>query len=144
MIALASDANQSAPPLRGKFVRERILCQTLPDPPRVTTVFGGVSINPQMMALRGGAEVVVATPGRLLDLVEKTALQLRDVTALVLDEADRLLDLGETITVREATRLRRLASEPEADDDSSEQSGDGAAALAPAGSAGAGAGSAAG
>ena len=66
----------------------------LPQRIKVVSAIGGVSINPQMMALRGGAEVVVATPGRLLDLVEKNALQLRDVTALVLDEADRLLDLG--------------------------------------------------
>ena len=47
-----------------------------------------------MMALRGGAEVVVATPGRLLDLVEKNALKLSEVECLVLDEADRLLDAG--------------------------------------------------
>jgi ATP-dependent RNA helicase RhlE len=57
-------------------------------------VFGGISINPQMMALRGGADIVVATPGRLLDLVDHNALKLSDVTTLVLDEADRLLDLG--------------------------------------------------
>src|SRR5258706_16433140 len=57
-------------------------------------VFGGISINPQMMALRGGADIVVATPGRLLDLVDHNALRLADVTTLVLDEADRLLDLG--------------------------------------------------
>src|SRR5699024_4372630 len=50
--------------------------------------------NPQMMALRGGADVVVATPGRLLDLLEQNALRLSAVEALVLDEADRLLDLG--------------------------------------------------
>ena len=55
---------------------------------------GGVSINPQMMALRGGADVVVATPGRLLDLVAQNALRLAQVQLLVLDEADRLLDLG--------------------------------------------------
>jgi superfamily II DNA/RNA helicase len=61
---------------------------------KVAAVFGGVSINPQMMALRGGADIVVATPGRLLDLVEHNALSLRSVTTLVLDEADRLLDLG--------------------------------------------------
>jgi superfamily II DNA/RNA helicase len=66
----------------------------LPDPIKVAVVFGGVSINPQMMALRGGADMVVATPGRLLDLVEHNALSLRSVTTLVLDEADRLLDLG--------------------------------------------------
>ena len=54
----------------------------------------GVSINPQMMRLRGGADVVVATPGRLLDLVQNNALRLGQVQHLVLDEADRLLDLG--------------------------------------------------
>ena len=64
--------------------------------PRVATVFGGVSINPQMLALRGGADIVVATPGRLLDLVEHNALQLDSVAHLVLDEVDRLLDLGFT------------------------------------------------
>jgi ATP-dependent RNA helicase RhlE len=63
-------------------------------PVKVVAVFGGVSINPQMMALRGGADIVVATPGRLLDLVEHNALSLRSVATLVLDEADRLLDLG--------------------------------------------------
>jgi ATP-dependent RNA helicase RhlE len=57
-------------------------------------VFGGVSINPQMMGLRGGTDIVVATPGRLIDLVEHNALNLGAVTTLVLDEADRLLDLG--------------------------------------------------
>ena len=65
-----------------------------PVPLKIVTVFGGVSINPQMMALRGGADVVVATPGRLLDLVARNALSLRAVASLVLDEADRLLDLG--------------------------------------------------
>ncbi|MBP6508097.1 MAG: DEAD/DEAH box helicase, partial [Opitutaceae bacterium] len=66
----------------------------LPEHARIVTVFGGVSINPQMMALRGGADIVVATPGRLLDLVEHNALRLALVAVLVLDEADRLLDLG--------------------------------------------------
>ncbi len=61
---------------------------------KVVTVFGGVSLNPQMMALRGGADVVVATPGRLLDLLKRNALTLASVSSLVLDEADRLLDLG--------------------------------------------------
>ena len=61
---------------------------------KVVTVFGGVSLNPQMMALRGGADVVVATPGRLLDLLKRNALTLAAVSTLVLDEADRLLDLG--------------------------------------------------
>ncbi|CAM3525237.1 DEAD/DEAH box helicase [Paracidovorax anthurii] len=61
---------------------------------KIALAYGGVSINPQMMALRGGADVVVATPGRLLDLVEHNALSLAWVRTLVLDEADRLLDLG--------------------------------------------------
>ena len=59
---------------------------------KVAVVFGGVSINPQMMDLRGGADMVVATPGRLLDLVDHNAVSLSDVQHLVLDEADRLLD----------------------------------------------------
>ena len=61
---------------------------------KVAVVFGGVSINPQMMDLRGGADILVATPGRLLDLADQNALRLNDVQHLVLDEADRLLDLG--------------------------------------------------
>ena len=72
----------------------RSLGQHLAQPPKVAVVSGGVSINPQMMALRGGADVVVATPGRLLDLVAHNALGLASVQLLVLDEADRLLDLG--------------------------------------------------
>jgi ATP-dependent RNA helicase RhlE len=63
-------------------------------PAKVVTAFGGVSINPQLMALRGGADIVVATPGRLLDLVEHNALHLDGVATLVLDEADRLFALG--------------------------------------------------
>lgn len=72
----------------------RGLAQPLQPRLKVAVVFGGVSINPQMLALRGGADVVVATPGRLLDLVEHNALRLGAVAHLVLDEADRLLDLG--------------------------------------------------
>ena len=72
----------------------RSLGRYLPQPIKVLTVFGGVSINPQMMALRGGADIVVATPGRLLDLADHNAVRLSDVSTLVLDEADRLLDEG--------------------------------------------------
>jgi len=74
---------------------------------KVAVLHGGVSANPQMMALRGGADVVVATPGRLLDLLEKNAVRLDAVEALVLDEADRLLDLGFS-----AERERVLAALP--------------------------------
>ncbi len=66
----------------------------LPQAMKVTTVFGGVSINPQLMGLRGGTDMVVATPGRLLDLIDHNALNLAHVNTLVLDEADRMLDLG--------------------------------------------------
>lgn len=72
----------------------RRLGSALERPPKVAVVSGGVSVNPQMMGLRGGADIVVATPGRLLDLVDRNALRLGHVEALVLDEADRLLDLG--------------------------------------------------
>jgi ATP-dependent RNA helicase RhlE len=66
----------------------------LPHRPKTVVVLGGVSINPQMMELRGGADIVVSTPGRLLDLVDKNALSLTTVSQLVLDEADRLLEVG--------------------------------------------------
>jgi superfamily II DNA/RNA helicase len=72
----------------------RDLARPLTQSIKVGTLFGGVSINPQMMSLRSGADVVVATPGRLLDIVAQNALSLDAVQQLVLDEADRLLDLG--------------------------------------------------
>ncbi len=73
----------------------RALAQGLPNGAvKISVVFGGVSTNPQMMGLRGGADIVVATPGRLLDLARQNALDLSHVGFLVLDEADRLLDLG--------------------------------------------------
>ena len=68
--------------------------QYLPQRIKVAVVFGGVSINPQMMNLRGGADVVVATPGRLIDLIDHNALSLAHLKTLVLDEADKLLELG--------------------------------------------------
>ena len=61
---------------------------------KLAVLFGGVSVNPQMMHLRGGADIVIATPGRLLDLINQNALSLSQVATLVLDEADRLLELG--------------------------------------------------
>lgn len=59
-----------------------------------TVVFGGVSINPQMMKLRRGVDVLVATPGRLLDLYQQNAVKFDKLEILVLDEADRMLDMG--------------------------------------------------
>ncbi|AXT54928.1 DEAD/DEAH box helicase [Aquimarina sp. MMG015] len=61
---------------------------------RSMVVFGGVNANPQIKALRNGVDVLVATPGRLLDLHERRALSLSKVEILVLDEADRMLDMG--------------------------------------------------
>ncbi len=59
-----------------------------------TVIFGGVNQNPQTAALIRGVDIVVATPGRLLDLLNQGFLHLRDVEILVLDEADRMLDMG--------------------------------------------------
>ena len=70
------------------------LAQRLPYGVKVTVIFGGVSIQPQLRGLRGGTDVVVATPGRLLDVMAHNALPLSSVRTLVLDEADRLLDQG--------------------------------------------------
>ncbi len=58
------------------------------------TVFGGVKINRQIRALEKGCHVLVATPGRLLDLMNQGAVQLRDLEVLILDEADQMLDMG--------------------------------------------------
>ncbi|WP_394152665.1 DEAD/DEAH box helicase [Vibrio maritimus] len=57
-------------------------------------VFGGVKINPQMMKLRKGCDIMVATPGRLLDLYQQNAIKFSQLEVLVLDEADRMLDMG--------------------------------------------------
>lgn len=72
----------------------RDISNQLPQSIKVSVVFGGVSINPQMMAMRGGTDVVVATPGRLLDLIDHNALHLAHTAMVVLDEADRLLAMG--------------------------------------------------
>ncbi|NOQ62925.1 MAG: DEAD/DEAH box helicase [Methyloprofundus sp.] len=63
-------------------------------PLRSTVVFGGVKINPQMMRLRRGVDILVATPGRLLDLHNQKAVRFSQLEVLVLDEADRMLDMG--------------------------------------------------
>ena len=72
---------------------------------RADVVFGGVSINPQMQRLRRGADVLVATPGRLMDLHQQNALRLDRVEILVLDEADRMLDMG---FIRDIRRILSL------------------------------------
>ncbi len=106
----------------GRFVRALILVPTrelaaqigeaigryvryLSEPLKTLVVSGGVSINPQMLALGRGADILVATPGRLLDLLDHNALSLSAVSILVLDEADRLLELGFS---RELNRILAL------------------------------------
>jgi ATP-dependent RNA helicase RhlE len=61
---------------------------------RVAPVYGGVGMGPQIKAFRRGTEIIVATPGRLIDLIQQGVANLRDVEMLVLDEADRMLDMG--------------------------------------------------
>ena len=73
-----------------------------------TVVFGGVGIQPQVTALRRGVEIVVATPGRLLDHVQQKTIDLSRVEILVLDEADRMLDMG---FIRDIRRILKLLPE---------------------------------
>ena len=63
-------------------------------PFRSTIIFGGVGINPQKATLKQGVDIVIATPGRLLDLANQRSIDLSDVEYLILDEADRMLDMG--------------------------------------------------
>jgi len=72
---------------------------------RTYQVFGGVSINPQISALRSGCDILVATPGRLLDLAQQRAADLSHVQVLVLDEADRMLDMGFIPDIRRIIKL---------------------------------------
>src|SRR5262249_53692392 len=74
-------------------------------PVRIAVVYGGVPIPPQERALRGGVELLVATPGRLLDLHGRLALRLDYVEVLVLDEADRMVDMGCGPDLRRMLRL---------------------------------------
>jgi len=72
---------------------------------RSTVVYGGVPQGPQVKALWGGVEILVATPGRLFDLIGQKAVNLTQVEILVLDEADRMLDMGFIDDVRKAIAL---------------------------------------
>ncbi|WP_405236164.1 DEAD/DEAH box helicase [Lentisalinibacter orientalis] len=74
-------------------------------PTRSLQIFGGVSIRPQIKRLRDGVDIVVATPGRLLDHVEQRTIDLSGVEILVLDEADRMLDMGFIRDIRKILKL---------------------------------------
>jgi ATP-dependent RNA helicase RhlE len=118
--SLLADAELLAPRARGERVLVRLLvlsptrelatqtadiAHALAPALKTVLTVGGLSINPQMMALRGGAHVLVATPGRLLDLLRQNAVQWPALQAVVLDEADRLLDAG---FADETSRVMRL------------------------------------
>jgi ATP-dependent RNA helicase RhlE len=75
-------------------VAENVKAYSRHTPLRSTVVFGGVDMTPQTTALRGGVEIVIATPGRLLDHVQQKTLNLGQTQILVMDEADRMLDMG--------------------------------------------------
>ncbi len=68
-------------------------------------VFGGVKINPQMQKLRRGVDILVATPGRLMDLHSQNAVKFDNLEVLVLDEADRMLDMGFIHDIKRIIRL---------------------------------------
>jgi ATP-dependent RNA helicase RhlE len=72
---------------------------------RSVVIFGGVNINPQQLALRKGCDILVATPGRLLDLHQQNAIKFQDIEVLVLDEADRMLDMGFIRDIRKVLAL---------------------------------------
>ncbi len=74
-------------------------------PLRITTIYGGVGISPQTKALKRGVDVVVATPGRLLDHVSRGNLVFTSLQVFVLDEGDRMLDIGFLPDIRRVARL---------------------------------------
>ncbi|MCB1678749.1 MAG: DEAD/DEAH box helicase [Halioglobus sp.] len=74
-------------------------------PLKSAVVFGGVKINPQIAKLRKGVDILIATPGRLLDLHQQGEVQFKDLEILVLDEADRMLDMGFIHDIRRILKL---------------------------------------
>jgi ATP-dependent RNA helicase RhlE len=86
-------------------IQESILTYGKNENLRSTVVFGGVNINPQMKALRRGVDILVATPGRLLDLHQQNAIKFNDIDILILDEADRMLDMGFIRDIRKILAL---------------------------------------
>lgn len=72
---------------------------------KTTVVFGGVKINPQIAKLRGGSDILIATPGRLLDLCQQKVINFSQLEVLILDEADRMLDMGFIRDIKKIIRL---------------------------------------
>src|SRR3954462_258618 len=116
---LSKNANASHSPARHPIralviTPTRELCAQVEDSVRTygkylqlksITVYGGVNINPQIADLRRGVDILVATPGRLLDHVQQKTVDLRQVEILVLDEADRMLDMGFINDIRKILAL---------------------------------------
>ncbi len=71
----------------------------------VETVFGGVPVGKQIQRMRAGVDILVATPGRLLDLIDQRALTLKDVEIFVLDEADQMMDLGFIVPIKKIDKM---------------------------------------
>jgi ATP-dependent RNA helicase RhlE len=76
---------------------------------RIAAVYGGVGFGPQITAFKRGDDIIVATPGRLIDLLQQGAAKLEDISILVLDEADRMLDMGFLPAVRRLQRYIKNA-----------------------------------
>ena len=81
-------------------------------PLKSAIVFGGVKINPQMIKLRKGVDILVATPGRLLDLYNQNVVRFKHLEVLVLDEADRMLDMGFIHDIRKILNVVRKHRKP--------------------------------
>jgi ATP-dependent RNA helicase RhlE len=120
ILQLLSTTNNPDAPIRRRPVRSLILVPTRELAAQVEesvreygkylnlrsmTIFGGVSINPQIQRLKDGVDILVATPGRLLDHVQQRTIDLSQVEILVLDEADRMLDMGFIPDVRRILAL---------------------------------------
>ncbi|MCS5707392.1 DEAD/DEAH box helicase [Candidatus Berkiella cookevillensis] len=108
------------PPVKPRYIRTLILAPTRELAAQIeestfaygknlklksAAVFGGVKINPQIQALERGVDILIATPGRLMDLYEQNAVKFNELSVLVLDEADRMLDMGFIKDIRRVLSL---------------------------------------
>ena len=104
MLAILDNIKPKAPGIRALIIsptrelvaqiRDNIIDYSLHLNVKLATIYGGVGEQPQIQALQNGAEIVIATPGRLMDLMEQGHIDMRGLEILVMDEADRMLDMG--------------------------------------------------
>ncbi len=119
-LPLLERLSQKKPPMAKKQIRALVLtptrelaaqvAQSISDygkftPYRSTVVFGGVGINPQLATIRKGVDIVIATPGRLLDIASQKGIDFSRLEFLVLDEADRMLDMGFIHDIKKLIKL---------------------------------------